>query len=306
MRIVFFGYGELGALVLGGLLDRHEVLSVVTHRSGFTNIDEPDTERLADKAGVPVLISAAAREPELHAELTALQPEVVVSTNWRTRIPPEVLRIPGTGAINVHDALLPAYAGFGAVNWAIRNGESRTGLTVHFMDDQLDTGPVVTQTVVPIEPQDTAADVLNRLLANYVPVALAGLDLVAGGFRGEPQDPAGASFYHRIGIEDTGIDWRDSATVVLDLVRGQSDPFINAWTIHDGRRLWVRSACRPQRTHGGTPGRVVRTDNDGVVVACGGPSHGADRGVVLQEVAGEDGVPVQAVDYFTRFGERLG
>ncbi|MEU1811579.1 methionyl-tRNA formyltransferase [Micromonospora sp. WMMD1076] len=305
MRIVFFGYGELGATVLRGIAPHHEVLLVLTHRAEFSGLGEPDVELAAADLGLPVRYSATAREPDLHEQLRDLAPELIVSTNWRTRVPTEVLRIPERGAVNTHDALLPAYAGFGAVNWAIRNGEEETGLTVHYMAEELDTGPIITQARVKIGPHDTAGQILERLLAEYVPVTLEALERVAEGHRGEPQPPEGASFYHRIGVEDTRIDWRDSATTICDLVRGQSDPFVNAWTTHRGFRLWVKAATRPTRAHGGTPGRIVKAGYGGVVVASGGPGDGDDRGVVLLQVSTETGPPVRAIDYFTTFGEYL-
>ncbi|PZG02550.1 methionyl-tRNA formyltransferase [Micromonospora deserti] len=303
MRVVFLGYGQLGATVLRGIAPHHEVLLVLTHRAEFSGLGEPDVERTAAELGLPVRFSATAGEPELHDELRRLAPEVIVSTNWRTRVPVEVLRIPEGGAINTHDALLPAYAGFGAVNWAIRNGEEETGLTVHYMAEELDTGPVIARARVKIGPHDTAGYVLERLLDEYVPVTLHALDRVRQGDRGEPQATTGASFYHRIGVADTRIDWRDKASVIYNLIRGQSDPFVNAWTTHRGLRLWVKAATRPPRAYGGTPGRIVKAEYGGVAVACGTHADGDDRGVVLLQVATETGPPVRAVDYFTTFGE---
>lgn len=305
MRIVFFGYGELGAIVLRGIAPHHEVLLVLTHPVEFSKLGEPDVELAAAELGLPVRYSATAREPDLHEHMRDLAPEVIVSTNWRTRVPSEVLRIPERGAVNTHDALLPAYAGFGAVNWAIRNGEEETGLTVHYMAEDLDTGPVITQARVKIGVHDTAGQILERLLAEYVPVTLEALNRVNAGYQGKPQPPEGASFYHRIGVEDTRIDWRDSATTICNLVRGQSDPFVNAWTTYRGLPLWIKTAARPTRAHGGTPGRIVKADYGGVVVASGGPRDGDDRGVVLLQVRTETGPPVRALDYFAAFGEYL-
>jgi methionyl-tRNA formyltransferase len=305
MRIVFFGYGELGATVLRGIAPRHEVLLVLTHRAEFSGLNEPDVEQAAAGLGLPVRYSSHAREPELHGHLRELAPDVILSTNWRTQVPAEVLSIPAHGAINTHDALLPAYAGFGAVNWAIRNGEEETGLTVHYMAETLDTGPILARARVKIGPHDTADYILERLLDEYVPVTLQALERVREGHRGEPQPAEGTSFYHRIGEEDTRIDWSDGATMICNLVRGQSDPFVNAWTTHRGLRLWIKAAVRPSRAYGGTPGRVVKADNGGVAVACGRPADGFDRGVVLLQVATDTGPPIRAVDYFTTFGEYL-
>lgn len=305
MRLVFMGYGELGATMLAGITRRHEVLRVLTHRAEFSGLGEPDVEKLAADLGIPVTHSAHAGEPELHRQLAELAPDVIVSTNWRTKVPGEVLRIPRYGAINVHDALLPSYSGFGALNWAIRNGEDNAGVTVHFMDEELDTGPVLARAVVPIGPEETAGQLLTRVVAEYVPTTLRALELVEAGHRGEPQTGAGASFYHRIRVEDTRIDWTDSTTTIHNLVRGQSDPFVNAWTTHDEHRLWIKAAARPTRAYGGTGGRIVRAADGGVVIATGRPEHGLDRGIVLLQVALEDGPPVRAVDYFVGFGGYL-
>ncbi|MBB4701455.1 methionyl-tRNA formyltransferase [Sphaerisporangium siamense] len=305
MRILFMGYGELGANMLGGLVKRHEVVTVLTHVAEFGGLGEPDVEQLAGKLGIPLVFSATAAEPDLWRRAEELAPDVIVSTNWRTRAPIELLRIPRLGSLNVHDALLPEYAGFGSVNWSIRDGRTEIGLTVHFMDAELDTGPVVTRALVPIGPHDTAGAVLSKLLDEYVPVTLRALELVESGHRGERQPATGGTFYHRIGVEDTRIDWRDGTTQVYNLVRGQSDPFLNAWTTHNGGRLYVKVARPPERGYCGTPGRVVRAAEGGVAVACGRRGDPDARGLILLQVATEDGPPVRAVDYFTKMGGYL-
>jgi methionyl-tRNA formyltransferase len=200
----------------------------------------------------------------------------------------------------VHDALLPDYAGFGAVNWAIRNGETDTGLTVHFMDEELDTGPIVTRAIVKIGPHDTAGQVLESLIAEYLPVTLRALEMVERGHRGEHQTPADGSFYHRIGLDDTRIDWSLGSTTLYNLVRGQSDPFVNAWARHDGHRLFIKAAAVPDRAYGGTPGRIVKAAEGGITVACGSPADPDARGLVLLQVQTEQGPPVRAIDYFLK------
>ena len=86
-----------------------------------------------------------------------------------------------TRQIDIHDALLPDYAGFGSVNWSIRNGETKIGLTVHVMERELDTGPILHTVTVPIGPLDTATTVTGELLNNYPDAVLTALDLIAQG-----------------------------------------------------------------------------------------------------------------------------
>jgi len=82
----------------------------------------------------------------------------MVVANWRTRLAPEVFTLPRLGTLNVHDALLPAYAGFAPLNWALINGETEVGVTAHMMNDELDAGDIVRQEAVPVGPKDTATD----------------------------------------------------------------------------------------------------------------------------------------------------
>jgi methionyl-tRNA formyltransferase len=305
MRIAFLGYGMLGATVLRGVADRHEVKLVVTHRPSFGGLNEPDVADAAAHLGLPMIFSTTAGEPHVRELVKDAAVDVIVSTNWRTRLPAGLLEIPALGAVNVHDALLPRYAGFGAVNWAIRNGETQTGLTVHFMDPELDTGPILTQQIVKIGPHDTAGQVLETLVAQYVPVTLRALDLVAAGHRGTPQDLREASFHHRITEQDTRIDWSLSTTSLHNLVRGQSDPFVNAWTTYNGLRIAILAAAPPVRAYPGTPGRLIRAAEGGVAIACGHPERTDGRGLILLRIRPEDQPPIPATDYFRTFGGYL-
>ncbi|MFD9909955.1 methionyl-tRNA formyltransferase [Streptomyces sp. NPDC059063] len=278
---------------------------MVTHPTDFGGIGEDHVVRLTEELGLDPLFARKAGEPHVVAALREAAPEVLVSANWRTTVPEAVLDIPTRHPLNVHDALLPAYAGFGSVNWSIRNGETRIGLTVHVMERELDTGPVVHAVEVPIGAQDTATTVYAALLRAYPDAVLTALDLVSRDVTPTPQAAHGASFYHRITEADTRIDWSLPTTRLLDLVRGQSDPYVNAWCLVDGRKLYVKRAARPTRAHRGTPGRVSRHADGGVAVVCG-PSWAADSdGVVLLEVQWEGERPQPAVEALPRPGALL-
>lgn len=298
MKVIFAGFGDLGAAVLQPLLDTHEVLAVLTHPDGFTGLEGRLVRDLALKAHVPVFLSAAGREPGLSGQLSDLGADVLVSTNWRIKMPADLLKVARLGAVNVHDALLPTYAGFGSVNWVIRDGLDHIGLTVHYMTDDLDTGPIISQTRLEIGPTEDATSVTDRLTAHYGDTLLSALEEVAAGNQGQAQDPTQGSFGHRITLADTRIDWGLTTRQVLDLVRAQSTPFINAWAMDGSQRLFITRTVAPGRAVRGTPGRVVAHTDGGVLVACG-PVGGTDsNGVVLTRVRAEDGAEVDAVNYF--------
>jgi len=228
MRLAFLGYGEIGATVLEPLAAHHDIAIVLTHRPDFGGLGENPVVAVARRHGLPVVSARDAGEPHALQALQDSAPQVLVSANWRTRVPEQALTIPTLFPINIHDALLPGYAGFGSVNWSIRNSESWIGLTVHVMEPELDTGPILHTVVVPIGDDDTAGTVYAALLRQYPGAVLTALQAIESGARSVPQPGEGASFYHRITPADTRIDWTLPTTGLLNLIRAQSDPFDNA------------------------------------------------------------------------------
>ena len=99
-------------------------------------------------------------------------PDIIVATNWRTWIPPRIFNLPPFGTLNVHDALLPAYAGFSPLIWALLNDEREVGVTAHLMDDTLDAGPIVLQRAVPVGPADTTTDLFHKTLELFGPITV--------------------------------------------------------------------------------------------------------------------------------------
>jgi methionyl-tRNA formyltransferase len=277
----------------------------VTHEPSFGGLDEDHVASLSSWLELPTLYARNAGEDHVIRAIKDCEPEVLVSANWRTTVPEPVLEIPSRYPVNIHDALLPGYAGFGSVNWAIRNGETRIGLTVHVMEAELDTGPVLHTVVVPIDAEDTAGIVYARLLREYPGGVLTALGLIADGIRPVPQPTVGASFYHRITEADNKIDWSLPTTLLVNLIRAQSDPFRNAWCTVNGEKLYVKRAKRPVRSYRGTPGRVVRHAEGGVAVVCG-PSWEADsNGIILLEIQREGHRSQPAAQYFTKLGIQL-
>lgn len=142
MRVVMFGYQTWGHRTLQALLDsEHDVALVVTHprsEHAYEKIWSDSVADLAEEHGVPVLIRNRPDDDELYEALKAAEPDVIVANNWRTWIPPRIFALPTRGTLNVHDSLLPKYAGFSPLIWALINGESEVGVTAHMMNDELD------------------------------------------------------------------------------------------------------------------------------------------------------------------------
>lgn len=312
MRVVMFGFQTWGHRTLQALLDsEHEVAMVVTHPPGEGVYEKVWSDSVADLAAahdVPVVVRERPDDDELVEILKGVDPDVIVATNWRTWIPPRIFALPRRGTLNVHDSLLPAYAGFSPLIWALINGEEQVGVTAHMMDDTLDAGDIVLQRAVPVGPRDTSADLFAKTLELFGPITVDGLAEIASG-RTEftRQDRSKASFFHKRAEEDLRIDWTWSAEELDRLVRAQSAPYPSAFAFHRGKRLEIVAARVSEACYGGTPGRIFyREGDDGVAIVAGADARrGRNRGLLVTRVRTEDGTELTAQEYFTHMGGYL-
>lgn len=207
----------------------------------------------------------------------------------------------------MHDSLLPAYAGFSPLIWALINGEREVGVTAHLMDETLDAGDIVLQRAIPVRPTDTTTDLFHRTIELIGPIVVDALALIASGRTDwVKQDRGKASFFYKRAIEDSRIDWTWTAEEIERLVRAQSDPYPNAFTYHRGRRIRITRASVSQTCHGGTPGRIFIPEGNGVVIVAGADARrGHSRGLVIEKVRTEDGIDLSATQYFRSMGGYL-
>ena len=310
MKVVLMAYQTWGHRVLEALIaSRHEVVLVVTHPPGddaYETIWMDSVQDLAEEHAIAVLVKAKP-DAETEARVRAADADAAVACNWRTWIAPEIFDAPRLGTLNVHDSLLPTYAGFAPLNWALINGEPEVGITAHVMDEQLDRGAIILQPRVTVEPTDTIDDLFAKTLVLFGPTTVAGLDHMEHG-TGErrPQDLSQATFFHKRADEDNRIDWSWPARDLANLVRAQADPYPNAFCFDGTRRLEIRSATVSRTRAGGTVGRIFAREDDGVIIVAGPEARrGRNHGLVLHQVRTDEGEELGAGEYFARLGGYL-
>jgi methionyl-tRNA formyltransferase len=311
MRVAMFGYQTWGHRTLRALIDAgHDVALVVTHPQSdhaYERIWADSVAELAAGNGIRVLLRDRPDDAELLAELAAADLDLIVANNWRTWLPPQIFDLPRHGTLNIHDSLLPAYAGFSPIIWALLNDEPEVGVTAHMMDAELDAGDIVLQKAVTVGPTDTATDLFHRTVDLIAPITAEAIKLIETGYTPVPQDRSRASFFHKRAKRDSRIDWTQSPHDIERLVRAQSDPYPNAFTHHRGEELRVVKASVSTGHYGGTPGRIFIREGDGVVIVAGPDARrGTSPGLVIERVRTADGAVLAAADYFKTMGGYLG
>ena len=306
MRIVSFGYQTWGATTLQALIDlKHDVALAVTHPASETSykaIWSDSVEQLARDNDIPVHLTE-----RIDAETVDLvkraEPDVIVVNSWYTRMPRELYALPPHGTLNFHDSLLPKFTGFSPVLWALISGESEFGLTVHRMDEGLDTGDILIQRSLPIGPTDTGTDLVLRgieLIPEVLRDALTALESGTAVWR--PQNTAERTYFHKRSERDSLIDWTWPAADLERFVRALSAPYPRAYTFYRGERIEVLEARVSEARYGGTAGRVIVQEGGGVVVSGPDAHRGGNRGLVITRVRATDGGEHSGDEFFLRGG----
>src|SRR5262245_1104724 len=298
MRIVVHGQQAFGKAVLEALLRRGEdvIAAYVAPEKPGQKADPLKEAALAAK--LPVHQPASYRKPEVWEEFKALKPDLQVMAFVTVFVPEEFLNIPTKGSIQYHPSLLPKYRGPSAINWPIIQGETRTGLSIFWPDNGLDTGDVLLQKTTPISDTDSLGSVyFDRLFPMGVDAMLEAVDLVKAGKAPRiKQDHSQATYGGRCSAENARIDWGKPWRQIHNLIRG-CNPAPGAWTTLDGKTLQVFEAkplpARDPKGIGGKMGEVVEVDGEGFTVAC------ADGRIKALRVKAADGGKVGAGEFAT-------
>jgi len=284
MKLVFAGTPEFAAVALRALLDeRHEVVLVLTQPdrpAGRGLKAQPlAVKRLAQERGLSILQPPSLKSENVVRAVAGPAPDVIVVAAYGLIFPENLLSLPALGCLNIHASLLPRWRGAAPIQRALLAGDAVTGVTIMQMEAGLDTGPVLLQETVPIDADDTAGTLHDKLAA-------LGARLIVRALAERPaarrQDDASATYAARISRSEPEIDWQRPAAELERQVRA-FNPVPGAFTSLGGTviKIW-RARIEPDSA--GMPGIVLAAGPDGIVVGCG---DGALRISELQRAGGK-------------------
>jgi methionyl-tRNA formyltransferase len=274
MRIVFMGTPEFAIPSLKALVEHgYEIVAVVTapdRPSGRGQQPTPSpVKEYALSHNLMILQPEKLSDPGFRERLESLKPELGVVVAFRM-LPRSVWSLPSKGTLNLHAALLPDYRGAAPINWAVINGETRTGATTFFIDQQIDTGAILLKTEVEIPHDWTAGDLHDVLMYQGADLVLETVMAIEDGtVTPKPQEEA--AFVHpapKIFKEDCRIDWSRPAAEIYNFVRGLS-PYPTAWTTLNGKTLKVFRVHEMTGEVAGPPASIHITPKGEFCIQCG-------------------------------------
>ena len=275
LRIVYMGSPDFAVPTLEALIEaRHDIPLVVTQpdrRAGRgRKYEATAVKTVAREHGLDVMDWGKGDASAVTEAVTALAPDVIVVVAFGHILRDPLLSMPRFGCLNLHGSLLPRWRGVSPVHYALLHGDSWTGVTIMRMDRGVDTGPILSERAMPIEPEATAGDLLELLAGQGADLMVHTLrDLDAGGVAVREQNDIGAVYAPKLNRSLSPIRWERPVGTVHNQIRGLQ-PWPGA-TTYIGERSVKVTAARPESllTLDVEPGKVLAIDEGGLVVACG-------------------------------------
>lgn len=287
MRILFMGTPEFAVASLRQLVeDGHEICGVFTQPDKPKNrghkLKFPPVKEYALSQNLAVFQPLKLRNQQSQSDQASqqdenaidiiknLKPDLIVVAAYGKILPEDLLQIPPLGAINVHSSLLPKYRGAAPINWAILNGESKTGVTIMYMAKELDAGDIILQKSTEIRTQETAQDLTLRLAELGAEALSEALKLLAAGTASRiPQNEQEQTYAPMLSKKLSPIDWTHSAHEINCQIRGLI-PWPCAMTDiihHVSMKIYASEETGLNTTE--SPGKILSANNSGIEIACG-------------------------------------
>ncbi|MGB3144482.1 MAG: methionyl-tRNA formyltransferase [Maribacter sp.] len=279
LRIVFMGTPDFAVGILDKLVkEEYNIVGVLTApdrpAGRGRKLNESAVKSYSLKNGLNVLQPTNLKNDAFLQELQDLKADLQIVVAFRM-LPKAVWSMPKLGTFNLHASLLPQYRGAAPINWAIINGEEKTGVTTFFIDEKIDTGAIILQDETAIEKTDNVEDLHDRLMELGASLVIKTVRRIeAGNLKTTPQPDMGdLKLAHKIHRETCEIDWNKPLHAIYNFIRGLS-PYPAAWTtLENGDQHIITKiyACHPEEeTHELEPGTVISSKKEMKVAVADG------------------------------------
>ncbi len=300
MRIVLIGQAAFGEKVLEALLNKNENVVGV-----FCPPDPPGKpsgmKKLAESKGIHVYQPEKMKDTGVYDVFIKLEPDLNVMAFVTDIVPKRILDYPGLKTIQYHPSLLPKHRGGTAIHWAVINGETKTGLTIFWPDQGIDTGPIILQKEVEISPDDTTGTLyFNKLFPLGVEAIVEAVEMVKNGTAPSiKQDESQASYEPLCTDFYTVIDWSKPVQQVYNLIRG-ANPSPGASTTFRGEKLKIFDSSLQSIQHNAIAGEIISVNDDGFAVAGNGGS------IFIKRVQYASAGKVKSLEFISSSGLKVG
>ncbi len=262
MRILFMGTPEISAVTLNKLIsDGKNVIAAVTGedkpRGRGKQLSPTPVKAFAIERGIPVFTPKTLRDAEFSNLLSELSPDVIIVVAYGKILPPEVIHFPKYGCLNVHVSLLPKYRGAAPMQRAIMDGEEKTGVTVMYMDEGLDTGDIIETAEFPITKEDDFESIHDKSAEIGAALVSSVIDRLPSGISRKKQDDSLASYAKKVEKQDAKLELSLPAERLDCIIRGLT-PIPGAFVYHNDKMLKIARAVPTEGV--GEVGEVIELD----------------------------------------------
>jgi methionyl-tRNA formyltransferase len=241
MNMIFLGEDSFSAHVLSTILElKYPVKLVVT--IAYENNIHKRLELIAKKNSIPYLRVSKINSATSLNLIREVKPHLIFSAHFQQLLQAELLQIPKIGSVNLHPSLLPKYRGMSPQHWPIINGDHETGVSIHFVNEGVDTGNLVVQKRLAIPKECYVSDLQRLMLPVYADVTKEALKLIEDGYRGTPQSAEGQSHYGRLKPSDVLINRNMGVKQAFAMIRAASNPYFGA--TFEGVKIWKATPIR--------------------------------------------------------------
>lgn len=299
MKVIFMGTPDFAVSTLEKIIDaQHEVTLVVTqpdkpkgrgHQMQVTPVKE-----CAVKHNIPVFQPVKIKEEQNLTELKKYEADIIVVAAFGQILPKELLEYPKYGCINVHASLLPKYRGAAPIQWAVIDGEEKSGVTIMQMNEGLDTGDMISKAEVTLEECETGGSLHDRLSTLGAALCVETIEKIENNTVVRiPQNDEEASYAKMLNKQLGNIDWTQSAQSIERLIRGLN-PWPSAYSFYKGKmlKIWSASVCED-----------IKLDNCGEIITKSGKLYvmAGDKALVLNEIQLEGKKRMKTEDFLRGF-----